>query len=142
MKIILLIMIGLSLVHAEFLRENTKNVVLDTTTNLMWQDDETLGKNWATAITYCENLTLATFTDWRLPNKNELKSIVDTSMFDPAISSVFQEIDKSESPFLEYWSSTTYAKDTDKAWYVDFNGGSDNFLDKVAQNKVRCVRDY
>ena len=136
MKIILLIMIGLSLLHAEFLRDTTKEVVQDTTTNLMWQDDATPATmTWSDAINYCEALTLATFTDWRLPNQNELKSIVDTSVVSPAMSLVFQNRVSSD-----YWSSTTYAGVTTDAWAVYFNYGYGTLNGKTDTYYVRCVR--
>lgn len=130
-------MIGLSIVHAEFLRDNTKNVVLDTTTNLMWQDDITPEPmNWGSAITYCENLELGNFSDWRLPNKNELKSIVDrSSVVSPAISSVFQTV----FDLGDYQSSTTSAVYTNQVWLVSFLDGKDSFGTK-GNTYVRCVR--
>ena len=129
-------MIGLSMVHAEFLRDATKEVVQDTSTNLMWQDDATpVIMNWTTALSYCEASTLATFTDWRLPNQNELKSIVDTTVISPAISSVFQNRVSSD-----YWSSTTDAGDTTSAWGVNFKRGYDGINGKTSTFYVRCVR--
>lgn len=137
MKIILFIMIGLSLVHAEFLRDATKEVVQDTSTNLTWQDNATPATttmNWTAAITYCENLTLATFTDWRLPNRNELKSIVNANtLARPPMSPVFQH--KVSSP---YWSSTPYASNT--AWRVKFDNGSGGPMSNSDEYYVRCVR--
>src|SRR6266498_1598106 len=65
--------------------------VADNTTNLMWQQCSaglsgatcatgTIGTyTWDNAITYCEGLTLGGFTDWRLPNIKELKSLADTT---------------------------------------------------------------
>lgn len=137
MKVIILIMIGLNLLHAEFLRDATKEVVQDTTTNLMWQDNATpVTMDWTTAITYCENLTLASFSDWRLPNKNELNSIIDRSKVNPAISSVFQNRVSSY-----YWSSTTYVGDTPKAFGVYFDDGGRDYINlKAFTYYVRCVR--
>jgi len=84
-----------SLLHAEFVRDNSKEVVVDKSTNLMWQDDndvKSITKTWVEAINYCENLTLGGYTDWRLPNINELKSIVDYTKAEPAISSEFSNV--------------------------------------------------
>jgi hypothetical protein len=76
-KSLLLSSLALSL-NADFIRDNTKLVVNDTKTGLMWQDDA-VGSTmtWANAITTCENLTLGGYSDWRLPNIRELKSIVE-----------------------------------------------------------------
>lgn len=136
MKQILLITLGLSVaLLADFTKSG--NIVTDGTTKLEWQDDavsSTLG--WASAIDYCENLTLDTHSDWRLPNIKELTSIVDDTKSHPSIdNTVFQN-----PPFNNYWSSTTTAGNSSSMWYVNFNYGHQNGNDKTAFYNVRCVR--
>lgn len=127
---------GNSLPESSFNRDQTKEVVTDKTTGLMWQDDSDVAsvtKTWKGAINYCENLTLAGFTDWRLPNINELRSIVYYSE-DPAIYAVFENV---QSEF--YWSSTTNY--TDYAWDIYFYLGTNYDYDKEDNAiYVRCVR--
>ena len=138
MKIIFLIMIGLSILHAEFTRDNTTNIVSDSTTGLEWQDDVSVSstqKAWQEAIEYCEDLVLDSKSDWRLPNRNELVSIVDRSKYNPAINSAFANVSSSL-----YWSSTTLAYSTGHAWYVDFNVGAVRYNLKTGSYYVRCVR--
>jgi hypothetical protein len=122
----------------DFSRDSANSVVVDNRTNLMWQDDanaNTTKRTWSGAITYCEDLTLATHSDWRLPNKNELKSIVDRSKDNPAMSEVFQNRVSSS-----YWSSSTFAGDSTDAWFVYFGNGGDYFDVKTFTYYVRCVR--
>jgi len=133
-------MLGLSAFSfAEFSR--TSGVVTDSATSLQWQDDysDNAGniKNatWTAAIDYCEALTLGGHTDWKLPNKKELLSIVDYATYSLAMSSVFQNTSSSN-----YWSSTTDANDTSDAWLVHFYYGDTNGYDKTNTNYVRCVR--
>ena len=137
-------MIGLSFLKAgvfiqtEFIRDDTKNIVIDTSTNLMWQDDAnvtSITKNWQDAIDYCENLTLGGHSDWHLPSKNELQSITDSSKYNPPISSVFQHTNSSV-----YWSSTTVESAPSIAWYVQFYYGGDDWGTKTSDIYVRCVR--
>jgi len=134
MKIILLIMIGLSLLQADFTK--TDSIVKDSVSKLEWQDD-TIGTtvDWQGAIDRCEGLTLGGHDDWRLPNINELKSIVDRSKSNPAIVDGFT---KTSSDY--YWSSTTYEGGKNGAWIVLFNYGYVNYSAKGSSSYVRCVR--
>ena len=119
-------------------RDATKGVVVDTRTGLVWQDDATAASTtatWANAITTCENLVLGGYTDWRLPNINELKSIRDMSRSGPAIEATFVN-----TATNNYWSSTSYAADSTFAWYVDFSNGGVYADDKTVSLYVRCVR--
>ncbi len=147
MKTILLIMIGLSSLSIAITRIDTRftkanGVVTDSKTTLEWQDDYSDNANsiksakWTDAIDYCEGLTLNGQSDWRLPNKKELLSIVDYGTYHPAISSVFEK-----TTSYGYWSSTTYASYTNLAWGVDFSYGYTlNSYKARSSNVVRCVR--
>ncbi|MBR4532577.1 DUF1566 domain-containing protein [bacterium] len=59
--------------------ESEEKVIFDAGTNLYWQKDSAQIDSWKEALSYCENLEYAGFDDWRLPNKNELLSLVDYS---------------------------------------------------------------
>ena len=140
MRAILLIMIGLSsLVYADFSR-STAGVVTDSTTHLQWQDDYSdnggniKSATWTNAIDYCEELLLDD-GDWRLPNLNELTSLVDDTTSGPSISSVFLN-----TTSYYYWSSTTVAGYTSLAWIVYFYYGVQYNYSKAYSSSVRCVR--
>ncbi len=135
-KTILSLFVVIGLLQADYIRDDSKGVVVDTSTNLMWQDDvPSVQKTWIEAINYCENLTLASYDDWRLPNFNELYMLADRSRSNPAISSVFQNVVSSL-----YWSSTSFAFVPDSAWGVGFYGGYDGWGGKDGSGYVRCVR--
>jgi len=124
--------------------DNGNGTVTDTPTTLMWQkQDDGITKTWEQALTYCEGLSLGGFSDWRLPNIKELRSIIDSSKYSPAINTTY--FPNTQSSY--YWSSTTYAGGTTDAWYVYFDGGHvDNFsktltaTNKITTHYVRCVR--
>ena len=119
-------------------RDSAKGIVIDTRTGLVWQDDAaaaTTTATWANAITTCENLVLGGYSDWRLPNVNELKSIRDMSRSSPAIDTAFVN-----TATNLYWSSTSYAAAATNAWDVYFYHGDVNYNDKGVSNYVRCVR--
>ena len=54
-----------------------ENIVVDTATSLMWQRGNQSEKTAADATTFCNDATIDTFHDWRLPTISELRSIVD-----------------------------------------------------------------
>ena len=57
--------------------DNGDGTVTDNRTGLIWQQGEPGAMTWNSALTYCEGLSLAGSTDWRLPNIKELESLVD-----------------------------------------------------------------
>lgn len=118
-------------------------IVTDNATGLQWQDDSVVAtetRTWTEAIDYCEKtLTLGGYSDWRLPNKNELLSIVDYDHLSPALSSIFQTVPLS-SIVAYYWSSTSEAQLASNAFIVDFRFGMSVSGSKNVAPYVRCVR--
>ncbi len=101
------------------LTDNGNGTITDASVGLMWQQsDSQTGLNWSEALDYCEDLSLASQTDWRLPNAKELQYLVDYSRspdatnsaaIDPlfSVSTITNEAGQTDYPF--YWSSTTHA---------------------------------
>ena len=128
--------------------ETQAGTITDNTTNLMWQQcsDGLSGATcaagtaatptWDSALAYCESLSLGGFTDWRLPNLKELKSIADMTISNPSINATYFP----NTIASYYWSSTSYAPDTTSAWLVYFYIGSTNATNKSSTFYVRCVR--
>jgi hypothetical protein len=130
--------------------DNGNGTVTDSATGLVWQkcsavQGTTVGNcstgsissyTWSNAIIYCEGLTLGGRSDWRLPSINELRSIVDYG------KSSYPTIDSTSFPNTQsynYWSSSTYAQNTDYAWNVDFGYGGVRDWYKSYSYYVRCV---
>lgn len=114
-----------------------EDTVFDRGTGLEWQKtDDATPRTWQDALAYCENLSLHSQTDWRLPNIRELKSIVDVSRYYPAIDPAFH------CRLSSYWSATTVAgqQPATNAWIVFFANGDDNWDAKDKGHSVRCVR--
>jgi hypothetical protein len=118
-------------------RDNGNGTVTDNVTGLMWQqEDDDILRTWDQTCTYCDNLSLAGYSDWRLPSKKEFMSIVDYGTYNPSIDTTY---------FLNmnascYWSSTTYAYNASYAWYVYFFDGYVGSFYKSSTYYVRCVR--
>lgn len=100
---------------------NGDGTVTDTLSGLMWQQEAADRMKWEAALTYCENLNLAEHDDWRLPNVNELQSLVDYSTSLPAIdSTAFPDTDTNEA---YYWSSTHELGASGDGWPINFRYG-------------------
>ena len=127
--------------------DNNDQSVTDTATELMWQKtngEQSSGDyqfTWEEGMNYCENLSLAGYDDWRLPDIKELQSIVDydppdwlttrmvldTTVFEFNLPSgknlstpptTSPPDGSSVAPF--FWSSTTHGDSTSFASYVCF----------------------
>jgi hypothetical protein len=130
--------------------DNGNGTVTDNNTGLMWQkQDDGNTYNWYQAsgtysATYtssqdvCGSLNLGGYSDWRLPTKKELMSILNYGIPypGPTIDPVFSNTKSSH-----YWSSTPCAYYPNLAWFVDFSHGyvNDDFY-KSHHYYVRCVR--
>ena len=76
-------------------------------------------------------------TDWRLPSRRELLTIVHAGATNPSIDGTYFSNASAASP----WTSTTYAGDPTYAWLVDFVRGFSFNGGKVTRNfVVRLVR--
>ena len=139
-------------------KDNGNGTVTDGLTGLIWlkkgncfgfyylDPNGILGANersWANAITaannlangYCELLDGSKAGDWRLPNRKELDSLLDLGRSYPALP-----VGCPLTNFGSFWSSTTNAAGTGKAWLVDLQSG-DVFNDlKPNTYYVRAVR--
>ena len=118
---------------------NNGDTITDTTTGLMWQrssNGET--RTWEKALSYCEDLSLAGRSNWRLPNIRELESIVDDNCWDPATNPAF--IFDPDTDFSKYfWSSSTHSFSPTYAWLVAFHVGFVGYEHKGANYYTRCV---
>jgi len=137
---------------ASFDKSANNGTVIDNCTGLMWMmcgygqtysggacTGSISTRTWEQALSYCEGLTFPTggYTDWRLPNINELLSIVSYSTYSPSINQTYFPSTTSDS----YWSSTTLAHYTNLAWHANFYGGYTGSDDKTGNGYARCVRD-
>jgi hypothetical protein len=110
-----------SSVYSRFLvNENNTSIIVDTYTNLAWQNDsKTRGEenkmHWANAIDYCNNLSLDGLNNWRLPNYFELDSLLDRSLNPPKRISDLHSV--------TYWTSTTHSDFDTNAFIINFDNG-------------------
>lgn len=109
--------------------DNGDGTVTDKATGLMWQKaDDGTARDWENALSYAENLTLANYSDWRLPNAKELQSIVDYSRCpkytkSAAINPIFicspvKYPDGNSGQYPYYWTGTTHQDGVNPALYA------------------------
>lgn len=120
------------------------DVVLDQLTGLVWARNADIAEGtvtWQQALAAITDMNSGIgtygYTDWRLPNRKELRSLMAYSQYNPALPL--------EHPFTSvqaagYWSSTTNAVNTSYAWAVDLYYGYLNYYGKSTANYVLAVR--
>jgi hypothetical protein len=93
-------------------------------------------------ITALNQIGFGGYTDWRIPSREELRSIVDYSRFGPAINKTYFPLTVSNV----YWTANTSTY-FGKAWGVNFYDGSDGGYggnvytgNKYCDYYVRAVR--
>ena len=128
---------------------NGDGTVTDNLTGLVWlKDAGCFTGTWANALstvsafnansgTYsCAGYT-ATYSDWRLPNRKELRSLLDRSRSNPILPSG-NPFSNAQSNY--YWTSTTYAVKKNYAWEIDFWSGRENEGSKTLTRSIWPVR--
>ncbi len=109
------------------LNAESEGCIKDEVNGLMWQDNGyTTLHNWSSAIVYCANLNLATFSDWVLPSENQLWSLY---LRNSILSSY--EINR-------YWSNDE--RNPTYAYYLSYIWNEIQYGYKTLSNNVRCVR--
>ena len=131
--------------------DNGDGTLTDTCAGLMWQKDRgdfSAGHDWQGALHYCDALDLGGHRDWRLPNIQELQSLLDFSRLGPSAAPI-------GGPGITgstYWSSTTEPYDVSpeephagawRALVVTFAIGHTYGQDKnfTGYNEAIAVRD-
>ena len=113
-----------------------KNANCFASLNLQFPQDGLGGKVfWQHALDFISGINAGTYncsdtskggvhqTDWRLPNLNELRSLVDLGTFFPALPLGHPFTGFVSNDSLSYWSSTTLYDGPGAAWGVGFAAG-------------------
>lgn len=127
---------------------------------LQWSNKSPNDMTWRKAVNYCKNLNEGGYSDWRLPNIDELRTLIQN---DPGTQSggscpISEKAGKLSSKDLTkdcngsgsavsklgdrgwFWSSSTSSVISIYAWFVDFNYGGVICNTKPHTCSVRCVR--
>ena len=143
--------------------DNGDGTVTDNLTGLVWLKNANCDgqKNWYDALTFCNTLShmscglsdSSAAGDWRLPNANELHSLIHYGVHDPALPDTSGMGQWSEGdPFTgvlcavtgcaygRYWSSTSTAGSPASGMFVYLGGGWVERTAKDAEFSVWPVR--
>jgi len=114
-----------------------EKIIVDAKTDFIWLSGYGTVSSWEEALPYCENLTYAGISDWRLPNKNELTSFFNYRLRYPS---------SGVNVFLSSTSSVN-----NYVWVVRFFGITPHIAERVEKHpfdeafgvihtyEVRCV---
>lgn len=116
-----------------FTLDTSGNCITDNLTGLMWVRDLNMVDsgntfNWETALSNANSANWCGYDDWRVPNINELRSLVNygksspASWLNTAMASGGGGFSNVQS--ANYWSSSIYANNTAFVWRVNMNSGS------------------
>ena len=129
-------------------------VVTDLYTGLMWKKcsqgqsgadcstdtDTNTDERWSWALLRAREENYAGFDDWRLPNRHELFSLVETGCHTPSINTDAFPATFTDVTNLGYWSSTTSSKNPHAAVIFSFATGIAFVDGKTNGGYVRLVR--
>ena len=111
-----------------------QGTILSDLGNLCWQESQMTGTadNWQHADSYCKNLTLANYINWRLPTLEELWTIKEDMKTE---SDLFSE--------MRFWTSTPYRLGFKNSHaYINFKINYKDYApDFRSGYGVKCLRE-
>ena len=139
----------------------------DTTNKITWSPLSAGTMDWDSAVSYCDNLDMIGYTDWRLPTIDELRTLVRScsntqtdgacAISDPnalaygnyvANNCQCEPVENNEGLYsifgdndtVTLWSSSEYTSVADFAWYLDFANAGVSSHSMSGSYNVRCAR--
>ena len=147
--------------NSESQTDNESKVTKEAKIELEWSTVSDRKMKWNQAVRYCKNLNEGGYSDWRLPNIDELRTLIQnhpgtqsgglcpisekagklsgrdwTGYCDGRYGSNFSKLGDTGW----FWSSSTRSEDSSDAWLVDFVSGYVVGNLKSDDGNVRCVR--
>jgi hypothetical protein len=133
--------------------DQANGTIQDNLTDLIWSKDANAPgpdscapattKNWQNSLDYIKCLntySYLSFSDWRLPNQNELSSLVNYAQLNQA--AWLTGVGFTGVQAVYYWSSATSADSTADAWGVDMGDGDVDGDNKTYSQFVWPVRSW
>ncbi len=134
---------GVAWPNPRFAIDSTGNCITDNLTGLMWvrnPDDTT--RTWQQGLDFANSIELCGSADWRMPNVNELESLVNSEAADQASFLNGQGFSGVQAD--SYWSSTIFTGpgggSAPLAWVVIMASGGLGPIDRSTSRFVLPVR--
>jgi hypothetical protein len=122
--------------------DNGNGTVTDNLTGLMWTKNAYpagITLSWQQALDYVKTVNTGGYTDWRMPNRKEQRSLIDYSQMNPALPQGHPFINVQS---IRYWSSTSWpaTSNPDGAWLVGMMDARSADKPKTGVSNVWPVR--
>jgi hypothetical protein len=123
---------------------NGNGTITDNVTGLMWQQADDGEMIYENAAPFCEALSYAGNTDWRLPSPMESFSILNLQNNNPSLNTTYFTTSTAEY----WWTNKAQVGDNTKVWCTNAGGGIGNkpkaetiSAGGTFKYHTRCVRD-
>jgi len=141
---------GIAWPAPRFSFDSSGNCITDQLTGLMWVRDlntvSTTAVSWENALTVANGGNWCGYTDWRIPNINELASIINYGYSSPANWLMYGSGDAANPAcngtcFVNvqaggYWSSSSNTDSPTQAWHMNFSNANMGVAAKVLDNMI------
>ena len=111
---------------------NSGGYIKDNVTKLVWSDSSNKKLSFSQAQEYCSDLG----TQWRLPTRLELSTLVNYGKYNPAINDNY--FGDTEDDY--YWTQTISHIQGYSVYVIDFGYGSESIKKITTSNYTRCVK--
>ena len=120
-------------VDKNFVRDENRSVVWDIKHHKFYYDATPSEKmHFTDALNYCNKMEYLGYREWRVPTKEEMRSLLELSRREIRVKHAFKYVQKGI-----YWSSTEDR--LHKVWYFDFDLGRYFVAKKDKKFYVLCV---
>ncbi len=130
--------VGVAWPNPRFSVDGTSQCITDNLTGLMWVRQDAVFQTWQQSLDYANNLDLCGFTDWRMPNRKDLRSLVNYGLSNVGVWLRNNGFTFQTESIL--WSSTSVAGSASDAWGFIVINGIVSPQAKFAGNYVLPVR--
>ena len=129
---------GVAWPNPRFTVDGTGNCITDNLTGIMWARQDGGFRTWQLGLDFANSLDLCGFTDWRMPNRKELFSLVNYGAGNVGVDLLNNGFTFQVESVL--WSSSSVAGSAGNAWSLIVLPGIVTTAAKSGGNYILPVR--